>query len=168
MKQGRNDLCNCGSGLKAKNCCLIGPKEYRDVLKVMGKSQMLYHYTKKENLEAICREGIKPGMDGLVYMCTTVEEVQAFASVHLLTTPPGETIPIIQINPNKLDPNKLGLGTDHNPKFFGFDYTIVYQGKIPQSAFIFNELLELRRNAPDVEEEEGGVEDAETGSGVEV
>lgn len=71
-----------------------------------------YHATIMENLGSIVEEGIKPGCDGLVYLCENAVDAAKFVYVRTLGT---HDIVAIEI---ALDESEVEETFDHSFEFF--------------------------------------------------
>lgn len=69
-----------------------------------------YHATSKENLTSILDEGIKPGYDGVVYLCKTPYDAAKFCVIRGVSN-------IVAIE-FMLDDNSVTESFDHSEKFF--------------------------------------------------
>jgi hypothetical protein len=98
------------------------------------KGKKYYHATYERALDRISREGLKPGGDGVVYLCEKPEDTVGFLSLRGATR-----VSVIEINASSLDPEKIEEGLDHNPAFFGNVPVKAYRGRIPPKAFLFND-----------------------------
>jgi hypothetical protein len=103
-------------------------------------SAKLYHATFPENADKICAEGIKPGIDGLVYMCESVDSTIPFLALR-----GADRLTVIEITTAALDINKIDIGMDHSPAFFGDIKVWTYPEVIPPSAFVCNDVYEVAR-----------------------
>ncbi len=92
----------------------------------------LYHATWKENLLKIYVEGIKPGFDGLTYMCTTANSTLPFLALRAAAE--GRDVVVIEIDSTMLNSELIEEGFDHNPNFFKDAEVKTYPELIPPEA----------------------------------
>jgi hypothetical protein len=106
-----------------------------DVRKALKGVEFLYHATRNENMDSIGKKGLKPGMDGNVYLCTKDHHAAGFGVLYGM----GARYPVIEVSVRMLDEDKLGMSCDHNPDFFPEGMVaITYRGTISPGAFLFN------------------------------
>ena len=81
-----------------------------------NKAQTYYHYTLKENIFNIMKEGLMPGDDGLIYLCTSVEDCTKFVNAcrETLSLATGSPIFEVAFIPVELDPADVEESHDHN------------------------------------------------------
>lgn len=70
-----------------------------------------YHATDKKNIDSIISEGIKPGFDGMVYLCEIPEDACKFMLVHGY-----HEAAVFEVS---LDENDVEESFDHSQAFFG-------------------------------------------------
>lgn len=73
-------------------------------------NKIMYHSTDSRNIPAIMKEGIKPGIDGCVYMCNAAEHTLRFATFSM-----AENISVIEFEVPEED---LEESFDHSEAFF--------------------------------------------------
>lgn len=102
-----------------------------------NKTKTYYHYTLKENVYGIIKDGLKPGEDGLIYLCESIDDCMKFVKfrrqIHTLIT--GSPFLEIAFIPVELDPTDVEESHDHNKdmircKAYTYDKTIPAE-KIP-------------------------------------
>ncbi|MDF2615406.1 MAG: hypothetical protein K0Q47_61 [Sedimentibacter sp.] len=89
--------------------------------------EILYHATWEENVMSIFLEGLKPGFDGLNYLCDKQEDAAKFL---VLKIQPGKQLVVLKIYTKNLDKELFDYGFDHNPNFFGNLNVLTYKGII--------------------------------------
>lgn len=84
-----------------------------------NKTKTYYHYTLKNNVMGIIKNGLKPGYDGLIYLCESIDDCNKFikANRELLQLASGSSVLEIAYIPVELDPADVEEGHDHNKDF---------------------------------------------------
>ena len=102
-----------------------------------NKTKTYYHYTLKDNVYGIIKDGLKPGDDGLIYLCESIDDCNKFikANRQLLQLASGSSVLEIAYIPVELDPADVEESHDHNKDFircnaYTYDKTIPAE-KIP-------------------------------------
>lgn len=88
----------------------------------------LYHATKYENLFGIMRDGLKPGMDGLIYF--TTDEQHSVNWIDMVNIK-GEDLLVIRVDTNNINEALLDDGYDHSPTFYKGITVKTYSETIP-------------------------------------
>ena len=108
-----------------------------------NKTKTYYHYTLKDNVYGIIKDGLKPGEDGVTYLCKSIDDCMKFIKVRreILTLMVGSPSFEVAIIPVELDPADVAESHDHNEEMVGCKaYTydkaipaekIPFLGKIP-------------------------------------
>lgn len=108
-----------------------------------------YHYTLKDNVFTIMKDGLKPGEDGLIYLCTSIEDCTKFVKARrkLIALEAGYSSFEIAFIPVELDPADVEESFDHNEKIIkckAYTYDkiippekIPFLDKIPLYSFSF-------------------------------
>lgn len=80
------------------------------------KTKTYYHYTLKNNVLGIIKDGLKPGDDGLIYLCKSIDDCNKFikANRFLLQLASGSSVLEIAYIPVELDPADVEESHDHN------------------------------------------------------
>lgn len=81
-----------------------------------NKTKTFYHYTLKDNVYDIIKDGLKPSDDGLIYLCTSIEDCNKFIKANrlLLQLASGSSVLEIAFIPVELDPADVEESHDHN------------------------------------------------------
>lgn len=81
-----------------------------------NKTKTYYHYTLKNNVMGIIKNGLKPGYDGLIYLCESIDDCNKFikANKELLQLASGSSVLEIAYIPVELDPADVEESHDHN------------------------------------------------------
>lgn len=116
--------------------------------------KFLYHAGPQCAEEAIMREGLRKGFDGVVYLTTDPQHCLRFMGMRLmahihsvkhvevdgkqvafLDVVQHDYIPVFEIQRNMLVAKAMSLSTDHDPAFYGKDVvSLTYAGEIPAAA----------------------------------
>lgn len=88
----------------------------------------LYHATKMSNLLGIMDEGLKPGIDGLIYFTTEHHHSVNWIDMGNID---GEDILCVRVSTAMLDSKKIDDGYDHSPTFFKGITVKTYADTIP-------------------------------------
>ncbi len=82
-----------------------------------NQTQTYYHFTQKDNVFSIIREGLKPGEDGFVYLCTSIEDCVKFVRLYWKTLAINSPTAEIAFIPVELDPADVEEIHDHDEQF---------------------------------------------------
>jgi RNA:NAD 2'-phosphotransferase (TPT1/KptA family) len=96
--------------------------------------EKLYHATWKENFNSILCEGIHPGADCLVYMCTDGNDALKFLAIQ--ATFNKKELVVFEINRGGLNESLIQEGMDHSPAFFGSAEVKTYPKTIPPDLLV--------------------------------
>lgn len=88
----------------------------------------LYHATKFKNLPSIVREGLKTGIDGVIYFTTSEQHSVNWID---MTNIDGDDLLVIRVDTKDLDEDLLDDGNDHDPEFFKGITVKTYSKDIP-------------------------------------
>lgn len=83
------------------------------------KTQTYYHYTLKNNVLGIIKDGLKPGEDGLIYLCENLDDCLKFMRIYLKLFAGNSSSVEIAIIPVELDPADVEESYDHNAELVG-------------------------------------------------
>ena len=101
----------------------------------------MYHATPKENLNSILEHGLRPGIDGCVYLCEQPKEAIRF----LLVKQP-EVIVVFEIAISDEDEARIKESFDHSFEFFQCR-AYGYNGTIPKEKIIDYEMYGKNKDA---------------------
>ena len=99
--------------------------DINDVLERNENKIVLYHATAKHNVFSIMSEGLKPGVDGLVYFCANVDDACWYAMIHNVDP---VAIIRVELTPEEMDGTKIN--PDNNPDVTPL--ALGYEGSIPK------------------------------------
>lgn len=92
-------------------------------------SKLMYHATSQENLDSILSDGIRRGIDGVVYLCEKPVDAVKFLAIRLIRD--------IVVFAVRVDEDEMEESFDHNKNFFGCSaYMVSYD--IPTSDIDLN------------------------------
>lgn len=101
-----------------------------EVLERNGNKVVLYHATAKHNVFSIMREGLKPGIDGLVYFCANVNAACWYAMIYNV-----DPVAIIRVEFTPEEMEGVKINPDNNPDVtplaLGYEGSISKE-KVPQ------------------------------------
>lgn len=109
-----------------------------------NRTKTYYHYTLKDNIYGIIKDGLKPGDDGLIYLCKSIEDCNKFikANRQLLQLATGSSVLEIAYIPIELDPADVEESHDHNKDLIRCNaYT--YDKPIPREKIPFLDKIPL-------------------------
>lgn len=84
--------------------------------KVDKSIRRMYHCTLIDNMYSIKTEGLKRGMDGVIYLTEKPEDAAKFLAARMIAP---ERMRIIEIHRRHFDEGFLEESTDHSERFFG-------------------------------------------------
>lgn len=109
-----------------------------------NKTKTYYHYTLKDNVYGIIKDGLKPGEDGLIYLCESIDDCNTFikANRELLQLASGSNVLEIAYIPVELDPADVEESHDHNKNFIRCN-AYIYDKPIPREKIPFLDKIPL-------------------------